>query len=575
MKDVKKVVDSILGIKVGKVRATPIVIKIVILFTIFLLITSFSTNYINLMLNRRVQVKLMNQLLVKDLKEIFIFASNQHEIYTFTKDYDKAVANIQANASRQLLGEKSLALGVHPKGKTFFSILPAESSDQDYSQGPELRDSDLTVLQEKLNAGVYEGSLTFRTEDGRYLGVFKYIEDWDYFLIRAEDLGEFYQPSRIIFRNISLLIIGISLLVVLLGIWIISYNLRFVEILTQDIMAMQKSQKLQTIDLSQAPSDDITYLGMAFNSLVMMVDNLMGIFKRFVTADVAQKAYKEHQIRLEGAQEELTILFTDIRGFTYMTETLGADIINLLNMHYDRAISHIHEHQGTIGSIIGDALLAVYGTLPPQGENKSTAAIRSAFQVQSVARELREEMHHRREKIMKQRGSLTEAEEKIYKAVLIEVGVGIDRGQVFYGNIGSYQRMTNTVIGDNVNAASRLEGLTRLYKVPVIISREVMEEIRQDTDEYHFLELDRVQVKGKTIGRPIFWPIPYKEIDEALQRDIDNFSSGLKLYYQGEWKHAAGNFTACTLPCARVFAERTKGGKAPLGWNGIWTMTTK
>src|SRR5690606_13144946 len=128
---------------------------------------------------------------------------------------------------------------------------------------------------------------------------------------------------------------------------------------------------------------------------------------------------------------------------------------------------YIHENNGDIGSIIGDALLAVFGVIGRPNENKYYQAIKSAYQVVGVASRLREEMHKRREKIVSDRGALTEPEERIFKAVLLDVGVGIDGGEVFYGNIGSTERMVNTVIGDNVNSSSRLEGLTRFYRCPV------------------------------------------------------------------------------------------------------------
>jgi class 3 adenylate cyclase len=301
----------------------------------------------------------------------------------------------------------------------------------------------------------------------------------------------------------------------------------------------------------------------------------MSIFRRFVTKDIAQRAYREKEIRLEGTTKDLTILFSDIKGFTFMTETLGHDIIDVLNLHYQRAIGCIHEEDGIVGSIIGDALLAVFGTMGEGAENKSLDSIRAAYRIQTVAAELRSGIAAEREKILARKGKLSEEEERVYRAVLVEVGVGIDGGEVFYGNIGSYERMTNTVIGDNVNSASRLEGLTRIYRLPVICSEYVKREVEGRSQDYRFVEIDTVQVKGKTEGKRIYWPARVKRIDEALDREIAAFSKGLAAYYAGDWKAAAEEWKSVTLPVAEVFRDRIAGGVAPRNWNGIWAMTTK
>ena len=118
-------------------------------------------------------------------------------------------------------------------------------------------------------------------------------------------------------------------------------------------------------------------------------------------------------------------------------------------------------------------------------------ALTAAFPIQEVAADLRESMSALRDDIIGRNGALTGRRE-VYKAVLLEVGVGIDGGDVFYGNIGSYERMTTTVIGDNVNSASRMEGLTRIYHVPIICSAFVKDEAERGNSEYRFLELDTV-----------------------------------------------------------------------------------
>jgi hypothetical protein len=90
-----------------------------------------------------------------------------------------------------------------------------------------------------------------------------------------------------------------------------------------------------------------------------------------------------------------------------------------------------------------------------------------------------------------------------------------------------------------------------------------------------FTELDRVQVKGKTMGKKIFWPVPREQMDEQLRHDIDQFSEGLHLYYQGDWPAAVPHFQNSSLSIAEVFGERIAGKEAPSDWNGVWTMTEK
>ncbi|SIQ58144.1 Adenylate cyclase, class 3 [Alkalispirochaeta americana] len=558
-----------LGHKVGAVRVVPLGLKIVAVFVIFLLISNFTTNYLNLILNRGEQIRLLNQLLVKDLKELHVFANNQREIFLFNPDEEAAVTSMAAAAQRNHRGERSLSLGVDPRGDIFF-LAGTATKDGSF---PDRRA--LNEMASALENGVEEGTLRFRYGDFSYFGVYKYNQAWGFFQIRAEELSEFYADSAEIFRNVSGIILFVTMIFAVIGILIIRHILRFVRVITDNIMKMHEDQALSLMELEGAPNDDVTYLGMAFNSLSNTIDNLMTIFKKFVARDVAAKAYEEREIRLEGVKRDLTILFTDIKNFTFMTEALGTDIIKLLNIHYDQAIHHIHEAGGDIGSIIGDALLAVFGTVEADSTPKSVQALQAAFAVNRVAASLRREMRKRRDQIMEERGFLTEEEQYVYRAVLLDVGVGLDGGMVFYGNIGSYERMVNTVIGDNVNSAARLEGLTRFYKVPLVCSEYVKDEVEAFTDQYAFVELDLVQVKGKTQGKKIFWPLEATSLDEEFRRGIAHFSEALNLYYQGAWPEAFSLFQASSLPVANIFKERIHGREAPEGWDGIWTMTEK
>ena len=563
------VFESLLGKKVGGVRVVPLTFKILSVFIIFILVSNFSSNYINLTLNRGELVKLMNELLVKELKEIYTFASNQYDIYLFSGDLKETTSAMENNAGRELKRTRSLALAASPDGKIFFQA----GGDERFAEFPD-KDTFASIIAAH-QAGTYaEGPLFPMIDGNEYFGVYKFNEKWGIYLMRLEERSEFYAPTTRILYQIGVIIFAITLIFVIFGAFLVRYILRFVRSFTDALMRMQEGQRLELIDLSSAPNDDVTYLGASFNALSSSIDNLMTIFRTFVTQDVVQRAYREHEIRLEGTQKELSILFTDIKGFTFMTETLGNDIIALLNLHYDRAIRRIHEHYGIVGSIIGDALLSVYGTLD-NGSSKSLEALLSAYDIQAVARVLRDAMTQIKDQVERERGGLSEAELKVYRAVLLEVGVGIDGGQVFYGNIGSSERMTNTVIGDNVNSASRLEGLTRIYHTSIICSEYVANEVLAATDRFRFVELDTVQVKGKTEGKKIYYPLDTTTTEPAEFERFDRYSAGLRAYYEGRWDDAKMEFAHSGVMAASVFLQRIEGRTPPAKWNGVWTMESK
>ena len=552
---------------VGDTPIIPISSKILLVFIVLLLLSNFFTNFVNLQLNQRQIINLTNQNLVNQLKEIYTTATNQYEIYKYSQDKDESINSIIDTAKKGFSQNNSMVMGVEVGGRLLLSASASENEEFFW-------DSDaLYEMNEKRLDGITEGSIYFNTQRGEFLGVYKYHEDWRCYFLRAELVSDMNSSTVKIFALISGIICIITVIFLWIGLVLFNKILSNIKRITEGLYRMQTSQSMELIDLSGASNDDITYLGASFNSLSATINNLLGIFQKFVSKDVVNKAYSDHIIRLEGTQRELTMLFSDIKGFTYMTETLGNDIINLLNIHYDKVIHNIHQDDGVIGSIIGDAVLAMYGTFNFQ-DNKSVQAVRSAWSITRVTAELREKLIFRRKEIEETR-PLTESEEKVFKAVLLDVGVGIDGGTVFYGNIGSSEHMTNTVIGDNVNSASRLEGLTRVYKIPVIVSEYVKNEVETATSAYKFIEIDTVQVKGKTEGKKIFFPIDVSSADEEIIRKYEIFQLGLQAYYDGDWKQARALFKTCELDVGKVFLERISIKQAPADWSGIWTMTTK
>ena len=556
--------------KVGKTRIVPIGLKILVIFITIILLSNFATNFLSVQLSKRQIINLNNTIMVEQLKELYTNATNQFQIYNYSDDKEGSQEALEKVAKSGFSNKNSVAIGVMPSGDIIFS-----ASNNSLAKWTEFKDEAvLNKLNDDYKNDIKEGSVSFTHSDGDYFGVYKYQADWGYFLIRAEKRSDLDANTRSVYLYTFLIIIILTIAFVIIGWLIITHEFRSVNLITKDLYEMQQHKQLELIDLSHATNDDITYLAASFNSLSSSVNNLLGTFQKFVPKDVVAKAYNDQGIGLEGSQRELAMLFSDIKSFTYRTETLGNDIIDVLNVHYNRVIHNVHENAGVVGSIIGDAILAVYGTLESK-RSKSYNAILAAWDITHATAALRETMKLRRVEIEKKR-KLTESEEKIFVAVSLDVGVGIDGGNVFYGNIGSNEHMANTVIGDNVNSASRLEGLTRIYHLPVIVSEYIRDEVLAETARFRFFEIDTVQVKGKTLGKKIYFPFDTNEMDEALLPKYELYEKGLEAYYSGDWKNARKNFKNCELnELTEVFLERMGNKSAPEGWNGIWTMTTK
>ena len=561
--------------RVGKTRIIPIGLKMLLIFIILILLSNFITNFISLQLTQRQIINLNNTIMVSQLKELYSTASNQFQIYSYSGNREESIDSLCKVARTGFANPNSLALGVTPGGQIEFF-----ADANELAVFPDFDSSAIKLVNENKREGVEEGSISFDSPYGSYFGVYKYQDDWGYYIIRAELRSDLEETNYRIYGIISALIIIFTLLFVAAGYITIRREFRPLRSFTDDLIEMQKKKQLALIDISKAPNDDVTYMAASFNSLSMQVNNLLDTFQKFVSKDIVAKAYAGRDVGLEGKQRDLAMLFSDVKSFTYRTETLGNDIIEVLNVHYNRVIHNVHENSGIVGSIIGDAILAIYGTMESK-RSKAYNAVISAWNITRATAELRQEMQARREEIEKKR-KLTESEERVFQAVMVDVGVGIDGGKVFYGTIGRndfedprQSHMTNTVIGDTVNSASRLEGLTRIYHIPVVVSESIKDEVSAETARYKFIEIDTVQVKGKTKGKKIYFPFDTNEMDEGLLEQYGKFEEGLKAYYEGDWKTARKIFKGLELDVTQVFLERMGTKGAPADWSGIWAMTTK
>jgi adenylate cyclase len=216
---------------------------------------------------------------------------------------------------------------------------------------------------------------------------------------------------------------------------------------------------------------------------------------------------------MEAQNKELTVMFCDMRGFTKMSEKMEPiQLQELLNSVFNRLTDIISRNRGTIDKYMGDCVMAFWGA-PLELPNHAHLAVKTAMEMANAVRKINEE--HRAKGIPE-----------------IGIGIGLNTGTMCVGDMGSENRRAYTVIGDSVNLGSRLEGLSKVYGVDIVVS----ETTRKLAPEFAWQELDRVRVKGKEQAVAIFWPLaPVDRIEKEHQDELKTWAAFLKAYRAQDW----------------------------------------
>ncbi len=286
---------------------------------------------------------------------------------------------------------------------------------------------------------------------------------------------------------------------------------------------------------------------------------------RYMTPGVVDKvmALGEGALMV-GERKEVTILFSDIRGYTTLTENLGAsDVVSLLNQYFETMVEAVFHYEGTLDKFIGDALMAVFGAPLPLNppESHGWMAVQSALDMRRRLKEFND----------------SRPGEDPFR-----FGIGISSGEVVSGNIGSEKRMDYTVIGDAVNLSSRLEQLTKEYGCDIILSEFTYSLCREGI---WVRELDKVRVKGKNqpVGIYELLQISSDPIDGETERFLELYSNGRDAYIGRNFHKAISCFDEALAmrPSDRpveVHLQRSLSYleiPPPDDWDGVHTMTTK
>ena len=308
--------------------------------------------------------------------------------------------------------------------------------------------------------------------------------------------------------------------------------------------------------------DEIGELAGAFNRMTRGLaerDRVRDLLGKVVDPAVAEELLSK-DLELGGEEREVSILFSDIRGFTALSERhQPAQLLDLLNRYLTHMSVAIEAEGGVVDKYIGDAIMALFGAPLGHGDD-APRAIRAAL---AMGRELLELNHELAEQGLPE----------------IATGIGINTGLVVAGNMGSTRRLNYTVIGDNVNLASRIEGLTRFYGVPLIVS----ESTAAAAPDITFRELDQVRVKGKQEPVRIFEPLELDTPEAPSPDELDRYHQALTHYRSREWQQAEALLAtlmaaAPTCPLYALYRRRiAEFSSTPpaADWQGIEVFSAK
>jgi len=285
---------------------------------------------------------------------------------------------------------------------------------------------------------------------------------------------------------------------------------------------------------------------------------------RYMTPGVAERVMAlGEDTMMKGERKEVTVLFSDIRGYTTLTENLEADkVVEMLNAYFETMVEAVFNFEGTLDKFIGDALMAVYGAPLPL-KNHAWAAIQSAL-----------DMRQRLDQFNRNRRASNQPE--------IRIGIGISSGEVVSGNIGSQRKMEYTVIGDGVNLSSRLEGATKEYGCDIVLSEYTYNLCK---DRIWVRELDRTQVKGKRKAVNLYELIDLRStsLDAATREFLNIYANARNAYTGMEFEQAIQLFQQAQQlrpddKAVNVHIRRAKQylvQPPPEDWDGVYVMMSK
>lgn len=345
-------------------------------------------------------------------------------------------------------------------------------------------------------------------------------------------------------------------LVLLLGIFIARV---FSQRISKPIIQIaNEAQQIARLELSQRPPiktmiKEINYMD---TSLSHMQSSLLS-FQRYVPRSLVRQLILSGKIAEVGGQrQQITVLFSDIKNFTQLAEKSSPEqLITYLSNYFQSMTEAVITHEGILDKYIGDAIMALWNAPLSDPQHAFHACLTAV------------DMVHRLELVnqLNQQNDFP----------LFHIRIGINSGEAIVGNVGSEERLSYTALGDNINVASRLEAVNKLYNTQIIVSETTFKQVAK---RFNFRLLDEIAVRGRQESTRIYELITASNIHN-LEQHKSIFYRAFCYYQQGEWQNALNEFEE--LPpaypgdqLASVYIQRCQGFlDSPVpGWDGIWRL---
>ncbi len=507
------------------------------------------------------------------------------DLSTQVEYLDAFIGTVREYAIRTLIEEESELIFVYnsnpitnSEGEKVYEIVFASDSI-------DIKQEDIRLLNEIIaeqKQNVHLGNFlqkNFVIDNTNRIGYYFDFDDRGWTFVLSNKVSTFYKPVY----DITTTTIIITIIAIIAGIIVI---LMFTNTLVAPLKQMLNSMKniIKTNNLTERVKveykDEVGQVSKTFNIMIEELEKasesikqfafssilakrnenkIRNIFQKYVPNSVINDLFKDPTKMLEGQSRKIAIIFTDIRGFTTISEKFTPDeLVKVLNTYFETIVEIITNHGGIIDKYIGDAVMAFFGA-PMELENPSYVALQACNEMRIAIDNFNQALEEQ-------------------GLPLFRTGIGLNYGLTTVGNIGSEKKMDYTIIGDEVNLGSRLEGLTKQYGVDFIFSHSVQQQL-PDTMVSRFVDL--VQVKGKTRGELIYTTDIHMTPEKEALFTIHN--KGFEAYCNKQFQRAVEYFRQvqtmdATDTLSTIFIDRCNmyiSTPPPPSWNGIYVATKK